>query len=143
MKYNQLAEAAFKIFGFKVLRWPDGTRYLTRFIVFRCSRGLRYLHRIHRHDPDRHVHNHPWPAKCYVLWGGYTEVVQNRFSGYQLRRTYRRGDVNELRENEYHRIVDVLPNTWTWVVGGRRYRRWGFLVNGQPVDADVYLSRTN
>lgn len=143
MKYNQLSEATFKIFGRKVLYWSDGTKYLTRFIVYRCSRGLVYLHRIHNRDPDRHVHNHPWPAKCYVLWGGYTELVKHRFRGTYTKRTHRAGDVNKLQVNEYHRIVDVLPNTWTLVIGGPRFRRWGFDVNGTHVDADEYLSRAN
>ena len=141
MTYRQDFETKRQIGGVKLLYWP-GTRllYLVRFILWRFDRGLAYLHRIVRADPDRHVHNHPWFARCYVLWGGYSELVVCAVTGEQFVRFHRRGDVNELRLDEYHKIVDVEPNTWTLVIGSRRVRRWGFLVDGKHVDADVYLN---
>lgn len=140
--YKQNDEATTRVLGVKTLRWADGMRYLTRYILYRFPFGLIYLHRIHRHDPDRALHNHPWPARCYILWGGYSELVTTRATHPTwFPRTYRCGDVNTLSAHEYHRIVDVLPNTWTLVIAGPRYRRWGFLVNGSHVDADVYLNQ--
>lgn len=32
------------------------------------------LHKFHRSDEDRELHDHPWAFVSLILWGGYTEV---------------------------------------------------------------------
>lgn len=123
------------------LSTPENGLYLTRYIFYRTPFGCLYLHHIHQPDPDRHLHNHPYAAKSYILHGGYTEIVQHPLSNSPQRRTHVQGETNVLAFNSFHRIVAVQPNTWTLVVCGRRRRRWSFLENGLSVDADTYLNR--
>lgn len=136
---------------FKIKRIPDPFKrriYLTRFIIVRTPWLHIYVHRIHFPDPDRHVHNHPWRAQCLILWGGYVEEVvtpapvrsglRNFLDDTTEFRAHARADVNTLADNEYHRIVDVLPGTWSLLLGGRRFRPWGFLVDGEHVDDHEY-----
>lgn len=36
-----------------------------------------YLHKFYTGDSDRHLHDHPWPFRSLILWGGYTEFSYN------------------------------------------------------------------
>jgi hypothetical protein len=92
------------------------------------------LHRIHRADQDRPLHNHPWPnAASLILWGGYAESTLRGWYFYAL------GDRNRLTPETYHRIDSVLPGTWTLFFAGRRSRSWGFLTERGHVDYREYL----
>lgn len=131
---------------------PDGSLYLTRYILW--NKGLRlFLHRIHRKDFDRDVHDHPWPwALSLILRGGYEELRvepgeptkewepyqvipgrQNRWTFQVVRR------LNWIGPNTYHRILAVQPNTWTLFIAGPRSREWGFLTDRGHVDWRAYL----
>lgn len=127
-----------------------GEKYLKRWHLIRTKWFKVYLHRIYRADKDRDLHNHPWSwARAIILWGGYYEYRTTDLCTMTLRhddgcdwcwdREYRPGSVNRLDKDTYHRIATVKPNTWTLFIAGRRYRRWGFLVNGKHLDADQYL----
>lgn len=125
------------------LRWlPQNPRHTSRSAL---------LHHIEGPDPDRHQHNHPWPAVAIILRGGYRQVVTDVYwvrDGFVSMPATRFEDVrwfNVLRVNEYHRITSVKPNTWTITLTGRLLPRgWGFLVgNGKTeskhVDHKNYL----
>lgn len=126
--------------GWKRLYWPSGVHYLTRIFV-QCTAWCVYLHRVHNHDPDRHVHSHPRPMWSLILRGGYVEMymrLEGKIEHYGYRR-FRAGQLNVIRPDEYHRIVEVLPGTWTLVIGGRRFREWGFWVRGKHIAEAAYL----
>jgi hypothetical protein len=137
-------------FGKIVIRNPDTNEpYLTRYIIVRTPFFRVFLHRFHGPDPDRHVHNHPWRATSLILKGGYTEeVVRTPPSPFKaFRDQFAVGQwgnwwpcVNRLREDEYHRIVNILPGTWSLVFGGPYFRSWGFLVDRKHVDWRAYLN---
>ncbi len=114
----------------------EGEPYLTRYYLLRSPWLNVYLHRIHQADKDRHLHNHPWDwAWARILWAGYREERR-----YDMSYLYRKGETNNLTGDVYHRIVEVLPNTWTLFVCGPYTRRWGFLVNGKHIDSEEYLT---
>lgn len=129
---------------------PIATRvYLTRFILVMTPWLHVYLHRIWFPDPDRHVHNHPWRAFALILHGGYVnEVVTPSWDPTLLAgaptmtnfHAHNAPCINTLRDDQYHRIVTVLPNTWTLLVGGRRVREWGFLVDGTHINRKPYFT---
>lgn len=81
-----------------------------------------YLHHLQRADADRREHNHPWThGTTLVLRGGYCETRDG------IRRYRLPGDRAGFSPTTYHRIVDVLPNTWTLFVAGPKHGRgWGF-----------------
>lgn len=91
----------------------------------RPSWGL-YLHHIHVPDADRSLHNHPWRLSLsLILRGGYIEF---RRSG---TRTYVPGNINVIRDTDYHRVAFVLPHTWTLFLAIGRHQTWGFLPVGK------------
>lgn len=117
----------------------DGSPYLTRTLFPRVGELRPMLHRIHRPDADRHLHNHPWKtARFRILTGGYVE--ERLVDGVVQRLTLRPGDVNELDANTFHRIDSIEPNTWTFGLVGERVQDWGFLVDGVVVPHAEYFA---
>lgn len=119
----------------------DGSPYLTRALGPRVLGRRVLLHRIHRPDADRYPHDHPWRwARFRILCGGYLEE-RVRIDGETTLRWLTAGDVNILDAGTYHRLVHVLPDTWTLgVVGDRTERDYGFLVDGVHVPHEEYYA---
>jgi hypothetical protein len=108
---------------------PDGDRapYLIRWHVWP---GL-YLHKFVSSDPDRGWHCHPWEwASSRILDGVYYQSVP---PGWGLpchapEGVYRAGDVNQLLEGDYHRVLLVTPIVWTLFRHGPKHgHSWNFL----------------
>lgn len=113
----------------------DGSAYMERFSLFetRCL-GAR-LHHIVTHDYDRVMHDHPWSFVAVMLSGGYAESrpvdpLHPTFSpaGREIDYVTTRfaGSVALRRATDRHRIVSVLPNTWTLFIYGPIRQWWGF-----------------
>jgi hypothetical protein len=139
------------------IQGEDGTVYMYRWWLFNPypTKGWRALmpsmrvHRIMRADQDKHLHDHPWNARTFILRGWYTEdrpyageplppgVAVPEFYTY-LRRA---GDTVALRFGEYHRIEAVPPGgeVWTLFITGKKRGTWGFLVDGVKVPWRKYL----
>lgn len=112
-------------------------KYITRTILPRVDDCRMLVHTIHREDCDRHPHDHPWDQAVFlVVDGGYTDerwLRQENGEWGVVRRVLRPGDTNILLFSDYHRALDVLPNTLTLGVVGRRVQEWGFMVDGVKV----------
>ena len=94
------------------------------------------MHHIEREDVGRHLHDHPWNARTFVIAGGYLE---RRVNGALSTRLC--GDTATLKYGEYHSIDRVMPGgAWTIFVTGRKRGTWGFLVDGQKIPHHVYLA---
>ena len=113
----------------------DGSLYMARYWL-RPGRGGTWAARVHHiatPDEDRHLHDHPWDFVSIVLRGGYKEIrplgVEPGFDGDE-ERTYlvdrRPGSVAVRRSTDRHRIVSVLPDTWTLFITGPKRQWWGF-----------------
>lgn len=139
-----------------VIRGIDGSPYITRSIGPRIAGRRPILHRLHRPDADRHPHNHPWRrARFWILNGGYLEErvashdrtilrLEERAAlrGRTSLRWYLPGDANDFVADTYHRLVEVLPDTWTFgLVGERTDEEWGFLVDGAHVPHEDYFAQ--
>lgn len=105
------------------------------------------LHRILRADQDRHLHDHPWNARTFILRGWYRELrqVKVKTSAGMYTTTVRRlrepGHTGALRFGEYHRITQVSPGgVWTLFITWRHRGTWGFLVDGKKVPWREYLA---
>ncbi len=116
------------------LGWPhqdivlEGKLYLRRFYLTPPSwRGRVFLHHILEPDAGRDVHDHPWPFVSVTLGGGYDELVVyvRGYGATELRQT-KIGSVLFNPATHVHRILRVLPNTWTLVFAGQTTRSWGF-----------------
>lgn len=122
--------------------WVMDGRYeagpITRWVLFRGTRWRVFLHRMNGPDPDRHLHNHPWPhARSLILCGGYAELYAHKcpegsmYVWHSEPRWRVQGDLIRLGPCLYHRIVQVLPSTWTLFIAGPRTRDWGFWEPGR------------
>lgn len=99
-----------------------------------CPISVR-VHHILRKDLDRHLHDHPWDARTFILRGWYTEI---REDGCVYTRTA--GDTARLNYGEFHRIVTVPPGgVYTLFVTFRYRGTWGFLVGDRKVPWRQYL----
>lgn len=92
------------------------------------------LHRWYSDDDHRAMHDHPYWFVTLVLRGGYTDVSPDGIDRLSA------GDAR-FRPAEYrHSVQNVRPNTWTLLVSGRPWRRWGFWVGGKLVKRDKYFA---
>jgi hypothetical protein len=111
----------------------DNSKYITRTLLPRIAGHRVILHRFHREDFDRHLHNHPWShARFTILSGGYVEerLVANGLPLMTEQHTFSPGMTNLICASTYHRITHVEPNTWTLGILGERSQDWGFLMDG-------------
>lgn len=93
------------------------------------------VHHILREDDDRHLHDHPWNARTFILRGWYEEV---REDGRLIRRDA--GDTARIAFGEFHAIREVSPGgVWTLFVTTRYRGTWGFKVNGYKVPWREYF----
>lgn len=106
----------------------DGSRpYLERYYLFTIFGVRFYLHRFVRSDPDRGVHDHPWPwAFSLILRGWYYEERRSGICSVRW--------LNWLTGDTFHRVI--LPEDRgvheVWTIFAHRARRtklWGFLRN--------------
>lgn len=96
------------------------------------------IHHIVLPDQDRHLHDHPWNARTFILKGYYKE--ERRRDTTRVRTWRNAGDTAALKFAEYHRITDVSEDgVWTMFVTGKYRGTWGFMVDGAKVQWRQYL----
>lgn len=156
------------------IRGVDGSDYLSRLLLPRVrvpftSISFRpMIHRFHRPDDDRELHNHPWTrAFSVVLSGAYDE---ERLSGDPRRDRYMNpagqcnlcggwrgeceghdadvdvktvGRFNVLSGDDYHRVTRLRGDVFTLFVAGPKKPgdEWGFLdEEGRHVPHEIFLA---
>lgn len=112
---------------------PEGEDkpYLYRWhVIDRNNLGNVYFHVQVASDPERPLHDHPWPNMSNILSGGYDELYQPYPEIYTTkhRRSLRKGDTVYRTAQEAHRLI--LPHefkyTMTLFSTGPKVRDWGF-----------------
>ena len=100
------------------------------------------LHHIVTEDKDPHFHDHPFFFISLVLTGGYIEARpaqrdpcfwQDNDEEQAIRSIRLPGEVALRNTYDRHRIVHVLPDTWTLVLHGRAVQWWGFYTRAGKV----------
>lgn len=111
-------------------KMPDGSPPFDVFgdpkegIIWPEGRGL-YLHRFHRGDKDRELHNHPWLwSLAFVLSGGYRE--ERRHGDVVVERLMKPGRFNWIGHNDFHRVELLKGEAWTLFLAGPKVSSWGF-----------------
>src|SRR6266705_1293487 len=106
--------------------------YLRRYKIVDTMFGYVYLHNIQRPDEDKDPHDHPWNFMSVLLNGGYDECLFGDDAAVRgpIIERRARGSVSVRGKDTIHKIVSVLPATWTLVVCTPRYREWGFITSG-------------
>src|SRR6266576_3765132 len=95
--------------------------YLTRWYLIRTRFVGVFLHRFHRSDEDRALHDHPWNFITIILWRGYLE-----HSPTGTRRLWP-GTIHWRPATWRHRaeLIDG-KSAWTLIIRFREHRMWGF-----------------
>jgi hypothetical protein len=121
----------------------EGEPYITRVLLPRIGKERRMIHRIHKSDDDRDMHNHPWDrSRTRILAGGYLEERAVKGVVGATEWNWRRpGDRAELDAQDFHRIAIVAPRTWTLFTVGARVQVWGFSTPGGFVDYETYFAQ--
>lgn len=134
------------IWGYTIADYLDGGPYLTR-ILFPRVLGFRpMLHKFHRPDGDRAIHNHPWRwSMSLVFRGSYTEerkLDDEEINGTRAPRTQLRlvRWFNVLRDTDFHRVTELHgEEVWTLFITGPRVQSWGFLEDGTFTEWREYI----
>lgn len=130
-------------------RWYDivinGEQYLTRLTLVKTPWFSVKLHWIHKADPDRDLHDHPWNFTSFVLRGQYKELVCDKpdtralwLRAEAVRTANSRTPIkerlirwfNHKNTRSAHRITEVSPKLLTLVVTGPKTKSWGFYDEG-------------
>jgi hypothetical protein len=106
----------------------NGEPYLERYFAGLSEDGGQWwYHRFLRADAERHLHNHPWHGRVTVLRGKYTEEYLGA-EGHRGRMTFRAGAQRLIVPQTTHRIIEVEPNTWTFLyIEAGRLPTWSFI----------------
>lgn len=114
---------------------------LRRYMIFQGERFGVYVHRFFRPDVDRDLHDHPWWFWSLVLRGGYLEQLADVATGpfEDRQRWCLRGRAHAMPLRSAHRVVHVLPNTWTLLLVGPKSREWGFFVNRDRDEGPLWV----
>ena len=105
----------------------DGELYLTRLNLIKTPWFSVKLHWIHKPDPDRDLHDHPWVFVSFILRGGYVEY-ESKNPSQEKGKPKSITCFNYKNKITAHRIAEVVPNTLTLVISGPkdRVKSWGF-----------------
>jgi hypothetical protein len=105
----------------------DDELYLSRLNIIKTPWFSIKLHWIHRPDPDRDLHDHPWWFVSLVLSGGYEEY-ESKDPTSQPGKLKNINWFNYKNKTTAHRISKIKPNTITLILAGRKDREkdWGF-----------------
>jgi hypothetical protein len=105
----------------------SGEDYLERYFVGEINGTQEWLHRFLRSDSERHLHSHPWDADSTILCGWYTEECITK-GGVKFECDFGEKQINVITTDKLHRIIDVIPNTWTHMrVYPGREPNWHFI----------------
>ena len=123
-------------------RWFDirinGVLYLSRLVLLRTPWFGLNLHWIHKPDPDRDLHDHPWWFAAFVVSGGYIEITSPEPTT-NKKRVRMINFFNKKNTKEAHRITDVQPNTITLILTGPKKKSWGFYVPSEDGKSANYV----
>lgn len=92
-----------------------------------------YLHRFHRPDAGRDLHNHPWHGMGIVLVGGYEEI-RLKWPWTEVRRTLRPGQMQAVSPGTFHRVDRLLGDSDVWTlfwVWDKTDETWGYWLRAQ------------
>ena len=117
----------------------DDEPYLERYYIFLKNREKFpfniFLHKFIKSDPDD-LHDHPWPYRTLILYGGYWEYTPNgKFWRGPL--SYRYAEATSLHRIE---LDKNKPYCWTLFMPGKKVRDWGFITEKGWLQNELYLN---
>jgi len=134
----------------------DGSKYLTRYYIFRKPKKMKwlpsiYIHKFHSSDADSHtIHNHEWNFSfSIILKGSYQEEYRDMKTHEIKTRILSSGCFNFIPADKFHRIDLITPSVWTLFVSGSKSgqekHRWGFIdkATGEYTDWEIFTKQSS
>ena len=127
-----------RLFLTREIKSKEGKLHFQRWRLLQTPWFAVYIHRIFKHDEDKHCHDHPWSFVSVILSGGYAVGVPNTLG----RRVYFAPDASYNKSTSFHKLARLyrVPTT-TLVFTGPRNREWGYSVDGEWVHNKEYRMR--
>lgn len=102
-----------------------GLTMMRRFFVRKSREGNVYLHHFIRQDNSESAHDHPWHFVSLMLKGSYLETVFDH-GMVTSRRRYSAPCFLFRNRNTIHKLTEIAPDTWTFVLTSKWLGRWGY-----------------
>lgn len=103
----------------KDIGWEEIGEEFRRYTLLKTRWGNIYLHRLKALNWDGRCHDHPWSFVSVLLWGGYMEFHDNKWT------TYWPGRILG-RPAEWSHAVVTWGVSWSLVFTGAKRRYWSF-----------------
>lgn len=118
----------------KEIRSREGVLHFERYAIIETSLFALYVHTIHKHDEDKHLHSHPWNFMTIVLSGAYLALAKNGFATIKSP-----GSFSKMSRHDFHKIGGILngPVKTLFLAYGKR-SPWHYLVDGEKVESSEY-----
>lgn len=126
-----------KLFLVNEIKSKQGILHFQRWRIIQTKWFSIFIHKIFESDKDVHLHNHPWDFSVFILSGGYVEELEFKN---EVRRSF---TFKKYNSKTFHKIKELLSTTTSLVFVGKRYREWGYLVDGKEIKKDVYRDLKN
>lgn len=128
-----------KLFLVKEIVSQEGVVHFRRYRLLSTPWFNLYLHEIRRSDEDRHMHDHPWHFKSFILSGSYSEQA-SFYPDYDalVFETLLPGDLVEHDARDVHKLKLRSPVVWTLVLTSGRERVWGYRTANGWIDFKTY-----
>lgn len=121
----------------KEIKSKEGVLHFQRWRIMETPLFNIYVHKIHKADEDRHLHNHPWNFAVLCIGGSYIEEANTKGFVFVKPWNFRyRG------HRAYHKILKIVKGpVITLVLTVGRKKLWGYNVDGVFVDHETYRNQ--
>lgn len=123
----------------KIIRSKAGKLHFKRWRLLTTPWFDVNLHGIYKEDQDKHLHNHPWNILTIILYGFYTEELEDKKE--VLRWPF---SVAYRDKSQFHKIQMLHSKVvYTLAITSKGTSDWGYKVNGIFVDHKTYREQKN
>ena len=109
-----------KVLPYKDISWHDIGETFYRFQLAKTKWFNVYLHYLIAPNEHPQCHDHPWNFLAIILFGGYTEFRNGKWSW------KRPGSILYRPATTQHNVVTFGAN-WSIVITGPKIREWGLV----------------
>lgn len=124
---NFLRNVFRKLFLVMEIVSKEGVVHFRRYRILSLPFFNIYIHHILKSDQDRHMHDHPWNFRSFLLKGSYREEVRYPPRFLVLHSYWHQaGDVIKHDRRDVHHIDLVTPSVWSLVITTGKEHDWGY-----------------
>jgi len=135
-----------KLFLIKEIKSKEGILHFRRWRILSTPWFNIYIHEIFKADEDLHLHDHPWNYRSYIIKGSFEELYTNSeyYRNVIQAQSVRSGMIVKRLATTFHKVEKIHSSKIvTLFITGRKFRDWGYLVDGEWVQHTKYRALKN